>query len=114
MGLKDLKQNQSKPRTAIDQQALEFIGGAALGTPAASNRRPSKPITYRRTSFSLTDEINQQINQISLLSRDFRVTRSDVVRAGVIALCGLDEEKLLHVLREAVQGADGEENCLEQ
>lgn len=109
MGLKDLKHGQSKGQTALDQKALEFIGGAALITPPPPKKSRVRPVIYRRTSFSLTDEINQQIDELSLLSRAFRVTRSDVIRAGVMTLRKLDEESLLQVLRETVEGEAVEE-----
>lgn len=57
---------------------------------------------FKRVTFSLTDQISEEIDRLSLIPRGFRATRSDVVRAGVAALSAMSEEQVVALL-EAVQ-----------
>ena len=53
---------------------------------------------FKRVTFSLTDQISEEIDRLSLIPRGFRVSRSDVVRAGVAALAAMPEEQLVALL----------------
>ena len=105
MGLKDLKKRPlGKAVTDEEHKALEFINGAPLSSTSeavAGASHITKASGYKRTTFSLTDELNEQIDRLSLTSRTFRVSRSDVVRAGVIALMAMPDEELLSILAKA-------------
>lgn len=106
MGLKDLiRKPLPEPTTseANDEAALAFIAGApvsATAKPKLTRRRKKAP-TFVRTTFSLSKDVNKQIDKISLIPRAFRVTRSDVIRAGIIALKRLDRADLLALLEDA-------------
>lgn len=103
MGLKDLKKKTGSTKEAeAERLALDFIGGAPLGATLGEQPMKVSGPVYKRTTFSLTDDLNKQIDLLSLTSRTFRVTRSDVVRAGVMALLAMPEAELLEVLEKAV------------
>lgn len=106
MGLKDLIRKPLPDPTdneANDEAALAFIAGAPVSaTPKAKlTRRRKKAPTFVRTTFSLSKDVNKQIDKISLIPRAFRATRSDVIRAGIIALKRLDRADLLALLEDA-------------
>lgn len=101
MGLKNLTKSPFKD-TNDDAKALAFIGGAAL-VSADMLSPATKRAVFKRTTFSLTDELNQQIDALSLTPRTFRVSRSDVVKAGVQALRKMPEAQLLALLAQAAQ-----------
>lgn len=111
MGLKDLK----KPAQAVpasvpdnDTAALEFISGAAVksggstSTPGRRRGRPPKKLSELRnttpTTFSLDKKVNRAIDRLTLAPRNLKVSRSDVVRAGVLALQEMDQEQLQALL----------------
>jgi Arc/MetJ-type ribon-helix-helix transcriptional regulator len=55
--------------------------------------------TFKRYNFSLTESISRDIDEISLLSRDFRCSRSDAVKAAIKAFKELPPETQLLQLR---------------
>lgn len=57
--------------------------------------------TFKRLTFSLTDQISEDIDRLSLVPRAFRASRSDVVRAGVAALSAMTEEQIVELLDKA-------------
>lgn len=59
--------------------------------------QPSKAV-FKRVTFSLTDQISEEIDRLSLIPRGFRATRSDVVRAGVAALSEMTEDQVVALL----------------
>ncbi len=97
-GLKGLSKGQ-QPRK---EEALEsFISGAKVKSNSAV--QGESRAVFKRVTFSLTDQISEEIDRLSLIPRSFRATRSDVVRAGVAALSAMSEEQVVALL-EAVQG----------
>lgn len=111
MGLKDLKKPvQAVPASAPDNDtaALEFISGAAVksggstSTPGRRRGRPPKKVSELRnttpTTFSLDKKVNRAIDRLTLAPRNLKVSRSDVVRAGVLALQEMDQEQLQALL----------------
>lgn len=104
----------------VDEEALrKFIGGAPVQAqpeqpqpdqvpPATKAVKKAKKATFTRTNFSLSDKVNKQIDQLSLAPRTFKASRSDVVRAGVVALKAMPKADLVKLLAEVV-GADHEE-----
>lgn len=118
MGLKDLvrKQVQTEaPVPDIDEAAAAFISGAAVkagdSTPSSGRRRgrpPKKQSELRNTvptTFSLDKKVNRSIDRLTLMSKKVKVTRSDVVRAGVLALQEMDREEV-QALLERVSKSD--------
>lgn len=65
-----------------------------------SNTPAPKAAVFKRVTFSLTDQISEEIDRLSLIPRSFRASRSDVVRAGVAALAAMTEEQLVALLDE--------------
>ena len=54
---------------------------------------------YKRYNFSLTPTISKEINLISLLPREFRCSRSDVIKGAIKAFLDLPEEKQIEYLK---------------
>lgn len=61
--------------------ADSFIAGAKVTDGALA--RPVSGTTFKRLTFSLDENIDKEINELSLIPRSFRASRSDVVRAAV-------------------------------
>jgi Arc/MetJ-type ribon-helix-helix transcriptional regulator len=104
MGLKDLirKPDQVTPTTeANDEAALAFISAAPVSATPEPKRKRKKAPTFVRTTFSLSKDVNRQIDKISLLPRTFRISRSDVIRAGIMALQNLEKAELITLLENA-------------
>jgi Arc/MetJ-type ribon-helix-helix transcriptional regulator len=102
VGLKNLSKAADSGSEAFDPDAAAqaFISGAPVtaGT-AARKKRPGKTV-YVRTTFSLSKSVNRKIDKLSLAPRNFKVSRSDVVRAGIIALGNLERAELLELLEQ--------------
>lgn len=104
MGLKDLirKPDQVALTTeANDEAALAFISAAPVSATPEPKRKRKKAPTFVRTTFSLSKDVNRQIDKISLLPRTFRISRSDVIRAGIMALQNLEKAELIMLLENA-------------
>lgn len=121
MSMKGL--GRAKPPTDEEREAqrLAFIAGASLQAgipedspqvegvkPAPKARKPKKE-GAKRTIFSLTDTVNTQIDKLSLAPRAFKATRSDVVKAGVIALRAMSKAEVVALLAQ-VTGSDSVED----
>lgn len=109
MGLKDLRKPPAQETPVLDDDAAQaFISGAAVKsststTPSGRRRgRPPKKLSELRnttpTTFSLDKKVNRSIDRLTLASRNLKVSRSDVVRAGVLALQELEPEQLQALL----------------
>ncbi len=62
---------------------------------------PHSPAGFKRITFSLSDQISAEIDRLSLVPREFRASRSDVVRAGIAALSAMTDEQLIELLDKA-------------
>lgn len=111
MGLKDLVRKpavQSLPNQDSDAAAQEFISGAAVKSgasvaPAGRRRgRPPKKLSELRnttpTTFSLDKKVNRAIDRLALAPRNLKVSRSDIVRAGVLALQEMEPDQFQALL----------------
>lgn len=111
MGLKDLVRKpaaQDAPAQDSDTAAQEFISGAAVKssasvTPSGRRRgRPPKKLSELRnttpTTFSLDKKVNRAIDRLTLAPRNLKVSRSDIVRAGVLALQEMEPDQLQALL----------------
>ena len=125
MGLKDLvRKPQEAPAQDGDAAAQEFISGAAVKssgasvTPSGRRRgRPPKKLSELRnttpTTFSLDKKVNRSIDRLTLASRNLKVSRSDVIRAGVLALQEMDVDQLQALLERVSRNeviGDSEDN----
>lgn len=109
MGLKDLRKPAAQEAPVLDDDAAQaFISGAAVKSSSpstASGRRrgrPPKKLSELRnttpTTFSLDKKVNRAIDRLTLASRNLKVSRSDVVRAGVLALQEMEMDQLQALL----------------
>lgn len=104
MGLKNL----SKPHAGsgserpfdADAAAAAFISGAPVTSGTSAKKRKPGKIVYVRTTFSLSKSVNRKIDKLSLAPRNFKVSRSDVVRAGIMALGSMERAELLALLEQ--------------
>lgn len=123
MGLKDLaRKPESAPAGSVnvDDAAQAFISGAAVKSTSVTatglrrGRPPKKTSELRKTSpttFSLDKRVNRDIDRLTLVHKNLKLSRSDVVRAGVAALQGMDRDELLQLLERVSQSeamTDGE------
>ncbi len=90
-GIKGLKKGD---RAGAERQAEEFISAAPVRQSRGVGPR------FRRYTFSLTPDISAEIDRLSLVPREFRTSRSDVVKAGVEALRLLPKADLVALLRQ--------------
>jgi hypothetical protein len=121
-GLKGMGRKAEPTPEERERQRLEFIHGAAVhANPAealavipepAATKRPTakKKPTPVRTIFSLTEEVNKHIDKLSLVPRHFKATRSDVVRAGILALRAMSKADQVAFLAQATGANPVEES----
>lgn len=64
---------------------------------------PARERVYKRITFSLSEDVDQEIDRLSLVPRDFRASRSDVIRAAVALLAAQDEAEIARLMKEAQQ-----------
>lgn len=104
MGLKDLVRKPDQvvlPADANEEAALAFIAGAPLSATPKAKRKRRKAPTFVRTTFSLSKDLNQKIDKISLMPREFKASRSDVIRAAIVALRKLSKAEIIALLEDA-------------
>ena len=54
---------------------------------------------FKRFNFSLTDHVSRDIDDISLLPRDFKCSRSDVLKAAILSFKELSKADQIEILR---------------
>ncbi|MBD8671632.1 hypothetical protein [Pseudomonas lurida] len=124
-GLKGLTRADADTRNELasksnDEAAAAFIGSAPVRSAPAEPRTPEPALTKKkkgtgpkfvRTNFSLDAKSIKQIDKLELYPRTFKVTRSDVVRAGLLALESMDKKAAIALLAK-VSGAEPDEQEL--
>lgn len=95
MSLKGLGK-ADRESTAKDIQAEQFIKGARQRVTALT---PSNA-KFERCMFSLTAEVSAEIERLSLVPREFRASRSDVVKAAIAAFTELPEAEQIKRLMQ--------------
>lgn len=85
MGLGDLKKKTSPDNISVDS----FIGGANTH----SLQKESK-VKYIRQTFSLTQQVSDQIDELLVKSKVARANRSVIVKTAIQQLSFLSEEQL--------------------
>ena len=79
---------------AIDAKIERFAAGAdAIAAPIQESKA-----VFKRTTFSLTENLNKKIDELVLMPRTFRSSRSEVVKAAVLSLAELSEEEIVEIL----------------
>lgn len=94
-GIKGLKKGD---RPKVEAEAEKFISGAKKrveNTGAVKRER-----VYERYTFSLTSDVSKDIDQISYLPSDFRVNRSDVLKAAILLLKSMDKKEIISQLKK--------------
>jgi hypothetical protein len=102
---KGLTKEQPQPRDAATEDlADQFIQGARqrrdLNEPPAKRPRTRR---FLRCTFSLTQEVSDAIERLSLLPRTFHSNRSEVVKAAIEWLETLPEEQIIELLKQTKQ-----------
>jgi hypothetical protein len=103
MGVASLKKGAGAGAeiAAATPAADSFINGAKIdGKNGAVATRSSKARIYKRVMFSLTSEVDAEVERLSLLPHGVRVSRSDVIRAAVAFLANQGDEKVSLILKE--------------
>ena len=95
-GIKGLKKGA---RPDIEKEAESFIKGATERVAQNSLKNTSQK-KFERYTFSLTPAISKDIDALTLAPREFKINRSEVVRAGIGLLKSLSEDELLDALRK--------------
>lgn len=103
-------------KQASEEEIREFGRGAAMNVTIPAKKPAKKPAPMaKRFNFSLTQKVSDTIDKLSRWPRNFTACRSDVVRAGVLALQRMDRAEALKLLAEVTgedphdtQGVDGE------
>ncbi|MBH0007706.1 hypothetical protein [Psychrobacter sp. SWN149] len=67
---------------------------------------------FKRVNFSLTEQVSKDIDSISFLPKDFKCSRSDVVKAAILSFKNLSEEEKITVLREVCDDRETENTIL--
>ncbi|MFQ5561327.1 MAG: hypothetical protein ACE5FU_12205 [Nitrospinota bacterium] len=94
-GIKGLKKGD---RPKVEMEAEEFISGAQKRTEKVG--KPKREKVFERYNFSLTSDISKDIDEISYLPSDFRVNRSDVLKAAILLLKSQSKEEIIEQLRK--------------
>jgi len=67
---------------------------------------------FKRVNFSLTEQVSKDIDNISFLPKDFKCSRSDVVKAAILSFKNRSEEEKIAVLREVCDDRETESTIL--
>ncbi|MNG14779.1 hypothetical protein D3C84_985600 [compost metagenome] len=96
MSLKGLSKTPSPTGQTADADA--FIGAAKV-THNGDTPKPRTERNYKRVNLSLDTQIDAEIDRLSLLPRDFKASRSDVVKAAVALLATHSDAEVIEMLR---------------
>lgn len=107
--MKDLhKRPVADEKLSEDKEALiqAFVEGAPM--TATRKRGPYQKTkarsAFKRATFSLSENVEQDILKLSRTPRDFTINKSQVVRAGILALREMDRATLLALLERVAKG----------
>lgn len=96
MALKGLSKND---RPSVEEVAKDFINGAPQRTKAHAAGSASTRV-FERYTFSLTRSTSEEIDRLSMIPRNIKASRSDIVKAGIEALGKLSEDELVAILKK--------------
>ncbi len=99
---KGLGEGLSKNESSItdnDAATEDFISGAEK---RANRYRRRKKKAHKPCIFSLTQEINDDINKLVLAPKDFKASRSDVIKAGIEVLKRMKKTELVEAIRRII------------
>lgn len=96
MALKGLKKaDQSSNQDQIE----DFIKGASKRVKKIEHSHQ----TYKRYTFSLTEDVNQEIDQLLVACRVAKANRSIILKAAIHQLKNLSDEELQQVVLDEVK-----------
>lgn len=98
MGLKGLTKSAVEPKST-DNKIEDFISGS---TKRVKSLEPSQQV-YRRFTFSLTEEISQEIDNLLIDSRVAKANRSIILKAALHQLQKLSKEDLQQAVLQEVK-----------
>ncbi|MNR60977.1 hypothetical protein D3C85_1825890 [compost metagenome] len=61
--------------------------------------KPRTERKYKRVNLSLDEQVDAELDRLSLLPRDFKSSRSDVVKAAVALLSTHSDTEIIEMLR---------------
>ena len=97
------RREQEATKDLPRDEATERKAQAFIDSAAGQGKRPTRTRVYERYTFSLTPAVSADIDRLSLVTREFRVSRSEVVKAGIEALKALSEDELVNKLKQVKQ-----------
>lgn len=100
MSLKGLTKTEVQDNKAAEAQT--FIQGANARIQGQTPTQKESKATYIRQTFSLTQEVSDQIDELLVECRVARANRSLIVKAAIRELAKLDGEELNRVVREVM------------
>ena len=99
-----IKEEPPVRAAAAEELAEKFIQGAKQRTePDARPQKRPRIRQFIRCTFSLTQEVSDAIERLSLLPRTFHSNRSEVVKAAVELLETMPEERVIDLLKQTKQ-----------
>ncbi len=98
MALKGLTKSAQESKST-DQKIEDFINGS---TKRVKNLEPSQQV-YRRFTFSLTEEVSQEIDDLLIDSRVAKANRSIILKAALHQLQKLSKEDLQEAVLNEVK-----------
>ncbi|WP_063454707.1 hypothetical protein [Acinetobacter johnsonii] len=98
MALKGLTKSAQEPKST-DQKIEDFISGS---TKRVKSLETSQQI-YRRFTFSLTEEVSQEIDTLLIDSRVAKANRSIILKAALHQLQKLSKEDLQQAVLNEVK-----------
>lgn len=91
------------PGQQNEDDVRKFVAGAAVKAVVRPKKKPAA--MAKRFNFSLTQKVSDTIDKLTRWPRTFNASRSDVIRAGVLALQRMDRAEALKLMAE-VTGED--------
>lgn len=90
-------------KASLDKNKDQEIDNFITGANKRVNRLKTNAITYRRLTFSLTEEVDKDIDELLISCRVARANRSIILKAALQELKKLSKEELQNsVLRQLV------------
>lgn len=96
MALKGLKKNE---QSSHDEQIDVFIHGASKRIKEIEPKRHA----YKRYTFSLTEDVNAEIDDLLVLSKVAKANRSIILKAAIHHLQKLSEDELHKIVLAEVK-----------
>ena len=96
-GIKGLNKGE---RPDIEKEAESFIKGATQRITQHTTTKNTRQKKFERYTFSLTPEVSSDIDALTLVPSEFRVNRSEVVKAGIELLKSFPDNELVKALRK--------------